>query len=279
MSTFHLTDQRVSFFHTFGYLSFPGLMTDCIEEIESAFEALWAENGGGHNGQPHDGKARSCIAQFIGQSERLSALLDDPRILVIAKTLLGDNFNYMGSDGNYYVGDTGWHSDGWHKEILHIKIAFYLDPLTRDTGCLRVVPGSHLLGDSYADSLSQKTRKSQELWGISGQQVPATDFETQPGDVVCFNHNIKHATFGGGTRRRMFTMNCCQRYPEDRLEDFRNYISGGARFWVERGYGEVMIRTAGPKRMRHLEQKLANDGHLAELSRQARNAMSESSRG
>ena len=77
----------------------------------------------------------------------------------------------------------------------------------------------------------------------------------------------------------MFTMNCCQRYPEDRLEDLRNYISGGARFWVERGYGEIMIRTAGSERMQHLEQKLANDGHLAELSRQARETMVEPSRG
>ena len=61
MSTFHLTDQQVNFFHTFGYLSFPSLMANCIDEIESAFEALWEENGSGHNGQPHDGKARSCI--------------------------------------------------------------------------------------------------------------------------------------------------------------------------------------------------------------------------
>ena len=279
MSTFHLTDQQVSFFHTFGYLSFPSLMANCIDEIESAFEALWEENGGGHNGQPHDGRARSCIAQFVGRSERLSMLLDDPRILGITKTLLGDDFNYMGSDGNYYVGDTGWHSDGCHKEILHIKIAFYLDPITRDTGSLRVIPGSHLPGDGYADLLSQQTSKSQDLWGISGQQVPAVALETQPGDIVCFNHNTKHAAFGGSSRRRMFTMNCCQRYPEDRLEDLRNYISGGARFWVERGYGEMIIRTAGPERMRHLEQKLANDGHLAELSRRARETMSEPSRG
>ena len=40
-----------------------------------------------------------------------------------------------------------------------------------------------------------------------------------------------------------------------------------------------MIRTAGPRRMRHLEQRLANDDHLPELVRQARQAMSEPSRG
>lgn len=279
MTPIRLTDQQLAFFDTFGYLSFPGLMADRIDEIIHDFEALWASRGGGHHGRPHDGKARSCIAQFIDLHERLSTLLDDPRIVGIAKSLLRDDFNYMGSDGNYYAGDTGWHSDGQHPEQLHIKIAFYLDPLTRDTGCLRVIPGSHRIGDRYADALQQQVRKSQELWGVDGRDLPAVALETQPGDLVCFNHNTKHAAFGGSPRRRMFTMNLCQRYPEGRLEDLRKYLSGGARFWVERGYGEAMIRTAGPERMRHLEQVLANDGRLAELSRKARETMAEPSRG
>ena len=132
----------------------------------------------------------------------------------------------MGSDGNFYVGDTGWHSDGGHGhgDPMHIKIAFYLDALTGDTGSLRVIPGSHRLGDHYADALSGQIRNSQDLWGIHGRDVPATIFNTQPGDVVVFNHNCKHAAFGGGGRRRMFTMNLCQRHPEGRLQDLRNYI-------------------------------------------------------
>ena len=160
-----------------------------------------------------------------------------------------------------------------------IKIAFYLDPLTDQTGCLRVIPSSHWPVDSYASALSKQISKSQELWGIEGTEIPAIAFETQPGDVVGFNHNIRHSAFGGDTRRWMFTMNCCQRYPEDRLDQLCNSISDSARFWVERGYGEAMIRTADEKRMRHLEQKLANDGHLAELSRQARLNMTELARG
>ena len=74
-------------------------------------------------------------------------------------------------------------------------------------------------------------------------------------------------------------MNLCQRYPEDRLPDLRNYISGGARFWIERAFGKKMVNTAGPERMRHLEQVMANDGHLAEMSRQAREKMDEPARG
>jgi len=107
-----LTDQQIAYFKAFGFLKFPGLLAKEIDSIIDAFEGIWEERGGGHDGKPHDGKARSVIVPFIDQSERLCALLDDPRIVGIASSLIGDDFNYTGSDGNYYVGDTQWHSDG-----------------------------------------------------------------------------------------------------------------------------------------------------------------------
>ena len=218
---FTLTEHQRSFFDTFGYLGFPRLLIDRIDEITDEFEALWASRGGGHDGKPHEGTARSCIVPFIDQREKLCALLDDPAIKGIATSLLGEDFNYMGSDGNYYAGDTPWHSDGWNKDLRHLKIAFYLDPLTRETGSLRVIPGSHKLRDGYADMLQEQIRNSEEVWGIHGRDVPAVALETQPGDVVCFNHNTKHAAFGGSPRRRMFTINLCERFPEERLPDLR----------------------------------------------------------
>ena len=35
-----LTEQQVAFFHTFGFLKFPGLLTDQIGQIEAAFEGV-----------------------------------------------------------------------------------------------------------------------------------------------------------------------------------------------------------------------------------------------
>jgi ectoine hydroxylase-related dioxygenase (phytanoyl-CoA dioxygenase family) len=274
-----LSPQQLRFFETFGYLALPGAMAAEMAGITAAFEEVWAGHGGGHHGRSHEGTARSCIVPFIDQHEQLAALLDHPLVLAIGRALLGDDFNYMGSDGNYYVGDTGWHSDGWHPAIRHLKIAFYLDPLTRDTGCLRVIPGSHRVGDGYSEDLQRDLGGSHDLWGVEPNQVPAVALEVTPGDLVCFNHNLKHAAFGGGTQRRMFTINLSRRYPDERLGDLREYISGAARFWIDRLYGEAMLATAGPERQRHLEQVLANDGHLAELSRQARANMSEPSRG
>lgn len=276
-----LTEQQLAQFETFGYLGFPGLLADRAAAISDAFEAVWAKHGGGHDGKPHDEKARSVIVQFLDQSEYLSTLLDDHRIHDIAASILGDDFNYMGSDGNFYVGDTRWHSDGYGGRggLKHIKIAFYLDPLTRDTGALRVIPGSHKVGNPWADQLERDVPKSAEVWGIPGNQVPAQALETQPGDVLVFNHDTKHSAWGGSTRRRMFTMNCCQRYPESKLDDLREYIGHGSRFFIERAYDDTIVRTASPERRVHLEQVLANDGHLAELSRKRRAEMPEPARG
>ena len=281
MTPTYLTEQQLAYFQTFGFLALPGLLSDRIGAITDEFEAIWAANGGGHAGRPHDGTARSCSVQFVDQSAYLSTLLDDPRIQGIAASILGDDFNYMGSDGNFYTGDTQWHSDGYGGRggPLHIKIAYYLDPLTAETGALRVIPGSHRVGEPFAEELQRSIRVSADAWGVTGNQVPAVALATNPGDILVFNHDLKHAAFGWSGRRRMFTMNCCQRYPDDKLQNLRDYIGGAARFWIERAYGEAMIATANPARMVHLEQCLANDSHLVELSNQARERMAEPARG
>jgi hypothetical protein len=282
----HLTPQQLAFIDTFGYLGFPGLLRDRIDRILEEFEAVFAARGGGHHGRAHDGAARSCIVPFIDQSEYLSSLLDDPRIDGIFASLLGETYNYLGSDGNYYVGDTGWHSDtDWSGRMrgkpprVFYKMALYLDPLTRATGALRVIPGSHRFGDRYAETLQEFLRRPDETLGVPGSDVPAVALETQPGDVLLFNQNLKHSAWGGSRQRRMFTLNCTARYTEGELPYLRNEISAFARFWVDSVYGEAMLRTAGPRRRIHLEQTLAHQGHLVEESRRARETMGEPSRG
>ena len=130
-----LTEQQLAYFDTFGFLKFPGLLAEEVERISEAFGETWRSVGGGHDGRPHDHERRSALVPFIDRTEYLSALLDDPRIEGIAASLLGDDFNYSGSDGNYYVGDTKWHSDGYvGRKYLSVKMAFYLDrlPVTLD---------------------------------------------------------------------------------------------------------------------------------------------------
>ena len=42
-----LTEHQIDFFHTFGYLVFPGLMADGVDGILHEFEAVWQRYGGG----------------------------------------------------------------------------------------------------------------------------------------------------------------------------------------------------------------------------------------
>ena len=128
----------------------------------------------------HDPSKRTVIVPFIDQRERFCTLLDHPGITGLAAGLLGEDFNYLGGDGNYYTGDTQWHSDGFHNVGTYLKIALYLDPVTRETGCLRVIPGSHRV-DIFDTWDARKARNAQELWGIEQRRVPAIPLESQPG--------------------------------------------------------------------------------------------------
>ncbi len=268
-----LTREQMRFFDVFGFIRLPGAISDRIEQVIDAFEQVWIHRGGGHNGFVHEGKARSCIVPFADQSAVLSALLDHPRVHGAACSLLGDDFNYMGSDGNFYVGDTGWHRDGAHAQTRYIKIAYYLDHLTGQNGALRVVPGSHRFAETYGSEAGEAAQNPASV-GTDGPGIPAQALDVTPGDVLIFNHNTLHSSWGGGTRRRMFTMNLCQRYPQERLHDLQEYIASHDRFHIERNVGPEMLRTAGPQRMRHLQQVMENDFLLGERSR-ARKARGE----
>ena len=256
-----LTPEQLRFYRTFGFLKFPGLFADEIGAITDAFESVWAASG-----RTHDREKRAMLVPFVDQNAYLTSLLDDPRIDETAAAILGDDYNYESSDGNYYVGDTKWHSDKEPLDPLEsFKIAFYLDPVTSDTGCLRVVPGSVHGGDQFMTALHEAipftaSSRPEEFWGVAGSEVPAFAIESVPGDMLLFNHRLKHSSWGGGDRRRMFTFNFQQRYPDVHLPRLREEIAAQATHRTDGGtgsYGPEVLRSAGPRRMRHLEQRLA----------------------
>jgi len=273
-----LSAEQVRFFDIFGFLKLPGLFASQVREVTEAFEKVWSTRGGGHDGKPHEGKARSCIVPFIDQSTVLSALLDHPGIHGAARSLLGDDFNYMGSDGNFYVGDTAWHPDGSHRAIRFLKMAIYLDPLTAANGCLRVIPGTHRLDDTYGKEALAAAMNPGSV-ARHGSEIPAVALDSTPGDVLIFNHNTAHSAWNGGARRRMFTINLCQHCPDSWLPQFQEYIASHARFLIERNVGPLMLASATPGRMRHLEQVMANDFLLTQKTRELIASGAEPARG
>ena len=253
-----LSPQQLRFYDTFGFLKFPGLFKDEIAQVEAAFEDVWAASG-----RTHDYKQHSSLAPFADLHEYLSSLLDDLRISGTVASILGDDWGYGGSDGNHYVGDTMWHSDHRpHVPYKSLKIAFYLDRVTADTGCLRVIPGSCHAGDLFTRTLDgvvpvTARQANEQTWAVHGSEVPAYAIESEPGDMLLFNHKTKHSSWGGGDRRRMFTYNFEERFSDEVTLSLHSLVRQRVEAGEESPYGEALLRTAGPERKRHLEQRLA----------------------
>ena len=123
-----------------------------------------------------------------------------------------------------------------------------------------MIPGSHN-PDHFVRVQKIDPNESAALFGVPPSEFPGNAaLETSPGDLVVFNHDTYHAAFGGGTRRRMFTMNLTRhgKTPED-IERVRQYVSvhtpGGYRVRTGHGmYYSTMRETAGERRMVHLRQ-------------------------
>ena len=268
---FKLTEEQKRFFDTFGYLVFKGLFANEAQEISGHFDRVmtacspelidWKHRA-------HANEKRQFLTQFIDRDEYFSALLDDERILGIYKGLLGDDFIYRGSDANLFNCGTCWHSDtyGALLKYRNVKIIFYLDKLEADSGCFRVLPGSQHFGDKFANKLQAFLKKNDSYMddlGLQDYEIPATIIPTDPGDIVVFDFRVKHATcFASDRLRRMFTICAAEKLRDEDIPALRDLIAAARNFDLKSYYGEAMVRTAGPERMVHLQQRLDNEDAL-----------------
>lgn len=193
-----LTEEEVECFKVFGFVALRGWvsaaeMAAIQHDVEQAMEAAYRRS-------PFDGSVRHWLPMTGPASPVLAGFLEDPRFWDASERLLGTGVFPMIVDANRYVGDTGWHPDT-NAGNQGTKFAIYLQPLTADTGALRLIPGSHkeaLHGDL--------ARLHQGGMLADGRSVPAYACEIEPGDVVAFNWPTWHATFGGRPDRRMCTV-------------------------------------------------------------------------
>ena len=206
-----LTEAQVAHFCTFGFVVLSKLFSTAeMDRIRDDFDEVMAEDRGGG---PFDGAKTQTVLWFIEKHPRLALLAEDDRIYGPIGQLLGEDFIWVLSDGNFYVGDTQWHGGVGRSEerppalLRHIKVAIYPDALTRETGALRVIPGSHI--GAYQEQLKVLTAQYEDPdarpMGLAGDEVPSVALESNPGDVVFFSESLWHAAFGGHNRR-MFTL-------------------------------------------------------------------------
>ncbi len=216
------------FFDAFGFIVCRNLLhRNEVAAIRREAESIFDDDWGGI----FDGGERQQIQGFVERSALLVDLIRDERILSRVEHLVGTDVIWVGSDGNRYVGSTGWHPDGSNFNVRRVKALFYLDQQNAHTGALRVFPGSHKSGlhdklrvllqradetiTPYGVLASRRSTTKASGLGIPADELPSYAVETKPGDVVFFDQNIWHSSFGGNPGRMMFTMNFASRPDDD----------------------------------------------------------------
>lgn len=210
-----LDEAEIHFFRTFGFLVRRGLFANeaatISEGFDEVFEAEAPEES--YRSVHYDAKRLTIAPMFVERSPKLSWIKSDPRLVGVLTSLLGPGYQDDDSDGNIFACDTGWHSDMFGADLqgrLYIKVYFYLDPLVREEGALRVIPGTNSLFSPYASDLRRhlwEVDGPEVAFGIDPRDIPSWTIETHPGDVVFGDFRTMHAAFDGGPNRRLFTIN------------------------------------------------------------------------
>ena len=205
-----LTDHQLTFFNTFGFLPLRGLFS--APEIETFKEEFKSKLETTRRFTESEDAPSQVISwtNLGAQTPLLATLIEDPRIVSIAEQLLGEDCIGISCNSISYVNDTAWHADDYNYHMHDLKFLFYLQPVDADSGALRVIPGSHkkLFHQNIAkyDGLTGYDDAKNRLGTDRIKEGPGCVCEVEPGDPVVFDSHIWHASCGGSTDRRTFSI-------------------------------------------------------------------------
>lgn len=225
-----LTPMQVSFFETFGFVvlkqAYPSEeMWKLIAEAES----LWAEE----YGRPPGAGDGLHVSEFIEKRPLLAALAEDDRIHGSVKQLLGDDMIWAGSEGAWAYHDDNaahtWHADrpgAAEIEYTRVKVMLYIDPMRKEKGAFRVIPGSHKpeLHSALKPFQDVHPAENATYFGMDGAETPCHALETDPGDVAIFHQSLFHSVYGKTGRRRYIALKFAERpRNDDHLKSLQLY--------------------------------------------------------
>ena len=213
-----LTKEQLQQFEAFGFLHLKQLFSHLeTAEIAAAASEVWAAELGR---PPRDSDCLSLPGIVEGHPRLTELLVLDERLYRPLRQLLGDGMIWSGSEGNrgFEEGRTfhHWHADRpGERELgyLRIKVMIYLDPMRREQGAFRVIPGSHQPGFHEMLQPMQKAHVegSPVFFGIDGADILCYAVETDPGDAVLFSQNLFHAVYEKTGPRRYIALKYASR--------------------------------------------------------------------
>lgn len=213
-----LTPEEVAHYHAEGWLipswRLPAART---ADLQAALEELLRRNPGVRPEKLVSAHVdRSASASDNGEGVRgvadFLALARDPDIVELVSDVLGQDLVLWGchvfckpAEEGY---ETPWHQDGHYwpiRPLANCTVWLALEPSTRDNGCLRVIPRSHV-GQVLHDHLHEDRDDltlSQRLADDTFDEASAVDLELQPGQMSLHDVYMIHgAEANRSTQRR-----------------------------------------------------------------------------
>jgi ectoine hydroxylase-related dioxygenase (phytanoyl-CoA dioxygenase family) len=177
-----------------GYLIFKGMLSRVqVETILSRLEELWAVEGehAGEENYIEPGVRR--LANLANKGEMFRNLYAHPQVLEVVETIMGPDVRASMVNARDVPPHTGvrmpFHMDsdkGRVRDEIGYSAAtaiWMLDEFSVANGATAFVPGSHLLGKSPKEVLTDLNASHPHEMVIEGQ----------PGDVLVFNGHCWHA--------------------------------------------------------------------------------------
>jgi len=224
-----LNKDQIAYFDTFGFVFIRNLWSKSeIDELTRHSQEIFDED------KKNTGEEAQQIQPFFERNLLMNEFVTDPRVFNSVRSLLGDGFLWVGSEGNLTTkSEHGWHPDrtGTENQVNYrrLKVMFYLDQTTKEKGCLRVVPGSqnykiHTDIRNGTDAPPDSGEDADYIYGIKGRDFPAYFVESNPGDVLFFNQCLWHSVYNGFSGRRYLALKFAAK-PEnsEQIESLNKY--------------------------------------------------------
>lgn len=177
-----------------GYLIFKGLLPpDQIESLRTKVEELWGTEGekAGEENYIEPGVRR--LANLANKGDIFREIYSHPQVLEVIEAVMGSEIRASMVNARDVPPHTGarmpFHMDsdkGRHRDEKGFSAAtaiWMLDPFTVENGATAFVPGSHLIGKS----------PKQVLTDLNASHPDEIVLEGEAGDVLVFNGHCWHA--------------------------------------------------------------------------------------
>lgn len=198
-----------------------------LSEISNAIDQLYAE-GAAHGRCFRHGNLFYNVAREREGSEPFTRMVQwpsyhqpvlnaarlDPRFAELLEPLIGSELKQIINQVHWKapgsLGDFAWHQDSRFRQpapayrnlgTAYVQTGLAIDPHTPESGCMRIIPRSHLRGELDMDCSKKAlgtAMSDNALEAVGHSEAEAVDLLLEPGDLALWSPYLVH---GSGKNR------------------------------------------------------------------------------